>query len=241
MAAGKLRAVLGGAVDLLGDNFLGQMAKLRLGSGGYVYLYGLDRTIILHPKPSRVLQQDVPIGANRLFDAAIGGFEGTGETVTSYGLKVFSSFKRLQGKDWIVAANYPIAEAFAPLYTARRYLLAVLAAGTLISLAAAWLMMRHLTAPLLHVIERIGRMTREERERSPIQLRTGDEIGVLAEAFNRLLEETENRKRALQDNLLFHQVLLDTCRYRSMSRIPPASTSAATPPSRTSAAAGGRS
>ncbi len=71
-------------------------------------------------------------------------------------------------------------------------------------------MMRHLTLPLLHFTNRVRSMTRKEQDRSPIQLKTRDEIGVLAGAFNHLLEETEGRKRALQDNLLFHQVLFDT-------------------------------
>lgn len=207
---GKLTAVVVGAVDLLKDNFLGRIARMRLGEGGYLYVYASDRTIIVHPDPSRILQQDVPLGVNPLFDRAIEGFEGAAETVTSRGMQAFSSFKHLKTRDWILAANYPLAEVFAPMANARRYILALLAAGTLVSLLGTWLLMRHLTAPLLVFTACVKNMTERESDRTPIALGSRDEIDTLAQAFNYLLEETDNRKRALEDNLVFHQVLINT-------------------------------
>ncbi len=207
---GELTAVVVGAVDLLKDNFLGRIARMRLGEGGYLYVYASDRTIIVHPDSSRILQQDVPLGANPLFDRAIEGFEGSAATGTSRGLQAFSSFKHLQTRDWILAANYPLAEVFAPMAKARSYILALLAAGTLLSLLGTWLLMRHLTAPLLVFTARVKNMTEREADRTPIELGSRDEIDTLAQAFNFLLEETDNRKRALEDNLVFHQVLINT-------------------------------
>lgn len=209
-ADGQLLAIVGGIVDLLEKNFLGGLSKVRLGDTGYFYIFASDRTIIYHPEHSRILQRDVPPGANRLFDAAIDGFEGTQETVTSRGLHAFSSFKRLGTRDWILSGNLPVAEAFAPIARARQAILPTLTAATLLTLAATWLLMHFLTAPLRVFIARLRDMTLDEKQRLPIRLEAKDEIGVLATAFNALLEETENRKRALQDNLLFHQALVDT-------------------------------
>lgn len=93
---------------------------------------------------------------------------------------------------------------------ARHYILALLAAGTLASLLGTWLLMRHLTAPLLVFTARVKNMTEKETDRTPIELGSRDEIDTLAHAFNFLLEETEHRKRALEDNLVFHQVLINT-------------------------------
>lgn len=207
---GELSAVLVGAVDLLEDNFLGRIARMRLGDGGYLYVFGSDRTVIVHPDPSRILQRDVPLGVNPLFDRAIEGFEGSASTVTSRGLQAFSSFKHLKTRDWILGATFPLAEVLAPMAKARRYIHALLAAGTLVTLLGTWLLMRHLTVPLLIFTSRVKKMTELEADRAPIELGSRDEIDTLAHAFNFLLEETEHRKRALEDNLVFHQVLINT-------------------------------
>ncbi len=85
--SGRLKAIVGGSIHLLNDNFLGRISGVTLGKGGYLYLYSQERTMIVHPDRSRILKRDVPPGANQLFDKALEGFEGTGETVTSRGLE----------------------------------------------------------------------------------------------------------------------------------------------------------
>ena len=50
-------AILAGGVDLMKDNFLGSLARTRLGQTGYVYIYDTNRTIIVHPDTARTLKQ----------------------------------------------------------------------------------------------------------------------------------------------------------------------------------------
>src|SRR5271169_1529045 len=78
---GGIIAVLGGSLSLLKDNFFEKLRQIKIGKTGYMYIYSTDRTMVVHPVASRILERDVPIGANKLFDKAIEGFEGTGETV----------------------------------------------------------------------------------------------------------------------------------------------------------------
>ena len=78
--------------------------------------------MIIHPNKKRILVNQ-PRGLNRLYDMAREGFEGTGETTTSYGMKVVSSFKRLKTKNWILAANTPQAEAYRPIRQAEQFIL----------------------------------------------------------------------------------------------------------------------
>jgi PAS domain S-box-containing protein len=121
-ADGTLSGIIGGVVDLLGDNFLGNIAQAKIGSSGYLYLFGRDRTMIVHPDRSRMLAKDVAPGVNVMFDRAIGGFEGSGETVNSRGVRSVSSFKRLKTVPWVLAVNLPASEAYAPLKKAIRNL-----------------------------------------------------------------------------------------------------------------------
>jgi len=207
-ARGEMTGILAGALDLMRDNFLGKLATVKLGEKGYLYLYSTDRTLIVHPDKSRILRRDVPPGANRLFDRAINGFEGTGETVTSRGLHALSSFKRLKSKNWILAANYPQAEAYAPIYSAKWYVLAAAVVALILSNLLVWWFMHHLTAPLLLFTSHVKRITGKEIEPEPISISSRDEIGTLAQAFNEMLAELDEQKKTIRAQKEFSENLL---------------------------------
>ncbi len=207
---GRTVAILAGSLDLMKDNFLGKLSTVRIGRGGYLYLYAADRTMIMHPDRGRILRQDVPPGANTLFDRAIKGFEGTGETVTSRKLRTLSSFKRLRSADWILAANYPLAEAFAPIDRAKKFMLAALLAMVSFSVVSVWFFMRHLTSPLLLFTSHVRGISDQSDSHPPIAISANDEIGTLARAFNRMLSRLDEQKQAMQGQLRFLQLLIDT-------------------------------
>lgn len=204
----EVAALLVGNVDLLNNNFLGELAEVRLGENGYLYLYNQQRTLIVHPNRKRILQQDVPVGANKMFDRALKGFEGTGETVTSWGLHALSSFKRLPTTDWILAANFPMVEAYAPVREANRNFFFSLLAMLLVSASSTWLVMRWLTAPLADLSRQLSADSPAESIKS-IQIQTTDEIGTLAETFNQMLFKLSQQREALNEQLRFLQILID--------------------------------
>ncbi|MFN2355372.1 MAG: diguanylate cyclase domain-containing protein [Desulfopila sp.] len=208
-ADGKMVALLVGSLDLLGKNFLSRLIELKVGEKGYLYLFNSDRTMILHPDPSRILANDVPVGANRLFDLAIEGFDGSGETVNSRGLHAFASFKQLQSTDWILAVNYPLAEAYAPITQARRYFLAGLAGLLALSILSVWLFMGRLTRPLLQITASARAIGEGEEEFEPLPVVAGDEIGVLASAFNRMMAVIEQQQEAIREQKEFAENLLE--------------------------------
>ena len=209
-AEGRLAGVLAGSLDLTRENMLGRLRDVRIGETGYLYLYSTDRLMIMHPDPSRILRKDVPPGANILFDRAIEGFEGSGETINSRGLHALATFKHLDNVNWILASNYPVAEAFAAVHRAR----ILFATGMVLSLGLStllvWLTMRWLTHPLREFIGHVRKISTGENTREPLRVRTRDEIAMLAEAFNQLMIETEEQKRIAQNQLAFLQNLLDT-------------------------------
>jgi len=205
---GKVAGVVAGAVDLMSDNFLGKLATVKIGKKGYLYLYSTDRTLIVHPDTTRILRRDVPPGVNRLFDRAIEGFEGTGETVTSRGLHAVSSFKRLRSVNWILAANFPQEEVYAPIRTARLYLGAALLLALFVSIFFVWWFMSRLTAPLLRLTEHVTVIADKEQGPAPIRVTSHDEIGTLARAFNEMLGRMELQKKSIQEQKNFSEKLL---------------------------------
>lgn len=195
---GSLMGVLGGSVDLVTSPLVEKLSRIKLTTGGYFYIFNKDRQLISHPDKSRIMKRDVPPGANKLFDRAINGFEGTDETVTSRGLHTLSSFKRLKTKDWIIAANYPVSEAFAPLKKLKIVFLIIL---PLLSLATFWLMRRHLkrlTDPVIDLTRHVEGLQQAKGAERLIPLQGSDEIAILGQTFNMLVLENDRQQEKLQ-------------------------------------------
>jgi len=206
--SGTLIGMLGGTHDLLKNNYLGNLASARLGTRGYLYLYNNDRTMVVHPDKGRILARDVPPGSNRLYDAAIKGFQGTGETVNTKGERLLSSFRRLKTTNWILSANYAQSEAYAPLNRAKWRLLSALAVALCCTTLITWAFMRRLTAPLVRFTRHVEEITGKEHEPVPITISTSDEIGTLALAFNRMVYEAHRQKEAALEQEAFSENLL---------------------------------
>jgi two-component system, NtrC family, sensor kinase len=162
--AGQKVGTLAASLDLTNQNFLGKLARTRIGKGGYLYLFNTDRTMIMHPDPQRVLAHDIPAGRNLGLDRALAGFEGTLETVNSKGVPVLVSFKRLKRTNWILAANFPQQEAYAAIDRAKLYLIASLAATLILCMAAVWFLLQHLTAPLMRFTRHVASFENQQGE-----------------------------------------------------------------------------
>ena len=81
-------------------------------------------------------------GQNPLLERAFAGFEGSGQTVSTRGTPLLTSFKHLASNNWIIAVNLPVEEAFAPLRKARLYFSLAIIAGTAGILLLAWFMLK---------------------------------------------------------------------------------------------------
>jgi signal transduction histidine kinase len=108
------------------------------------------------------------------------------------GVEVIRSHARLNlpGLDWTLVAEMETQEAFAPVSALQRRLLVT---GLLVSvgfMAAAWLLGRSVTRPVMALAEGTRRLSgRDFGVRLPVE--SSDEIGHLAESFNRMAERLE--------------------------------------------------
>ncbi len=141
-ADGKLAAIVGGTINLLNDNSIGRVSRVTIGKTGYLYIYNSARTIVAHATTSRILKNDTPIGTNKLLDMALNGIEGSGENTNSRGVKLVSAFKRLKSVPWVLGVNYPVEEAYAPIYRAQRVLYSVNAIILLCTIVALIVIVR---------------------------------------------------------------------------------------------------
>jgi len=189
---GKIKGILTGSIDLMRDNFLGRLSAAKIGKEGYFYLTTTDRTLIMHPDKKRILTKQAP-SLNMLYDNAIEGFEGTDETITSYGIKMVSSFKRLKAKNWILIANYPQAEAYRPIRQAEHYFLIVTVTGLIAVFFIISFIIKYLTKPLELFTRHVEDLPQKTGDDRFLNIETKDEIGTLSLAFNKMVTEIDKR------------------------------------------------
>ncbi len=195
---GKIMAVMVGVIDLVNESgFFHDLTRIKVGSEGYLYLFGTDRTMILHPDKSRIMKRDVPKGANLLFDRAIDGFEGAGETINSRGRSFLAAFKRLESTNWILASNFPLEEAYSPITRFKNAFIWGMAASVLMSIAAAWFLGRTITASITSLAAQVRDINMQAGATSRITIDAQDELKLLADAFNTLLDGVEKREMKL--------------------------------------------
>lgn len=201
-------AIVGGSISLLHPNLLGKLATTKIGENGYFYLVNSDRTLIMHPDQRRILKTTAKPGVNLLFDKAMAGFEGAGETVNSYGITMLVAYKRLATTNWILAAQIPTSEAYAPVVIAEEVgwgiaLFALLSLGILITVAAS-----RLLAPLHNLTSQIAQINVAEQT-ALLPLTSNDEISKLSTSFNSLLMQLKARERDLQNSRELYQFISD--------------------------------
>jgi PAS domain S-box-containing protein len=193
----NLIGVLGGSIDLTRFAFTDKLSQIKLAKGAYLYLFNKERMLISHPDIKRIMKKDVPPGANQLFDRAINGFNGTGETVTSRGLHTLSSFKHLETKDWIVAANYPLSEAYAPIYKLRITFFILLPLLSLLSFSFVRYYLRRFADPVVALTRHVEDLAHTHGTERIFRTEDTDEIATLANAFNNLVLEIDSKNQEL--------------------------------------------
>jgi len=194
---GYVEGFLVGTITLTKDYFIEEMMNYKVGSKGYLYLFLKDRTLVIHPDKSRIMTK-VDKGANLLLDKAAEGFEGSGETVNSKGVKQIASFKRLRTTEWILASAFPQTEAYAPVRRMRNYLIATSAFFVLFSIAFVWILAARITLNLNIFTEQVRLISSNNTANHKISIDANDEISVLAGAFNQMMEQLDNANKSLE-------------------------------------------
>ena len=207
---GRPVGMFGASVNLTLPSFLGSITTTQFGETGYMFLFSRDRTMILHPDPSRIMKKDIPEGKNLLLDRAIEGFEGFGETVNTRGLHALSSFRQLKYKDWIVGVNYPLDEVYAPIHKVERLFWLLALPVLLLVLGGLHLYLRRMTRPLYEFAGHVAQLQYRQGSQRFFPSVNLQEVDAIGRSFNQMIEELDRRQdeaeqQAGKFRLLFNQ------------------------------------
>ncbi|MFH0785937.1 MAG: ATP-binding protein [Pseudomonadota bacterium] len=194
---GVLIGILAGAFNLMGENSLQDISQIPIGRNGYLYLTTREtQLVIMHPDDKWILKP-APLGTNPLYDRAIDGFEGTGETVNAYGVPMLSSFKHLKTNGWILAANYPVSEAHEIILALEKKLFLAAMVGIIGILILVFYLIKYFTSPLITFTRHIETLPGKVGADKMLDIQTHDEIGTLCQAFNQMIGKLDGQKEAL--------------------------------------------
>jgi signal transduction histidine kinase/HAMP domain-containing protein len=191
--AGDVIGVLQAEVNL---KYIGDVvSSLTIGKAGYAYAVSRSGELIAHPDISLVLQRrnigQLPAVA-AAFDTAPGTRSVNAVVAKNLqGKDVLSSFALIPGFEWAVIVERPLEEAYEALYASMLRTSALFMIGLGMALFASYFLARRVIQPvriLREGVERIGAGDLGFR----LNLKTGDEIEVLADEFNRMTAQLQD-------------------------------------------------
>lgn len=200
--AGDVIGVLQAEVNL---KYIGDVvSSLKIGQAGYSYVISRGGELIAHPDISLVLQR-----------RNVANLESTRAAFTSaserpkrqalvspnvQGKKVLTASAQVNGLDWAVIVDRPVEEAYEPLYASVLRTSTVLLFGLGLALLASLFIGRRVVRPvgiLREGVERIGAGDLSHR----LNLKTGDEIEVLADEFNKMTTQLQESYANLEQKV----------------------------------------
>ncbi|MET0501788.1 MAG: ATP-binding protein [Candidatus Binatia bacterium] len=211
--AGDVIGVLQAEVNL---KYIGDVVSaITVGKAGYAYAVTRTGELIAHPDISLVLQRRNVAQLDQVkaaFQNIPGGAAPTAIVVDNLqGKSVLSSSAVIPSLDWAVILERPVEEAYETLYASMLRTSTLFLIGLGMALIASLFLARRVVRPvriLSEGVERIGTGDLGYR----LDLKTGDEIEVLADEFNKMttqLQESyanlehkvEDRTRELTESL----------------------------------------
>jgi signal transduction histidine kinase len=182
--------VLRAEVDL---RYVGEIiSAVKAGNFGYAYVVTRSGELIAHPDIGLVLQRTRLADLDQVKSAFLSA-QGARRpkplvALNLQGQKVFSSSTAIPGLEWAVIVERPVSEAYESLYASMLRTSGLLLIGLGVALLASIYVARRVVRPLQTLrlgAQRIGAGDLDFR----LAVKTGDEIELLAEEFNRMVEK----------------------------------------------------
>lgn len=196
--------VLGGAIVLGSNSFLGNVSRITLENTGYVGVGSRAGITLAHPRDAAIMQP-LPRGNEALAEAQA-GFEGTRLRRNSQGVETLTAFHQMDQAPWFVAVVMPVAEAFAPANRLRDTFAGVVLGVMLLLGPLVWLIFRRLMEPLADLNRQVS-ANHLDVQSKPIRVRGGLEIRTVAHTLNRMMAERSQAFAALQEREAFFRAL----------------------------------
>lgn len=178
------------------------MAHIKLGENGYIYITDNEGRLLEHPSAQFVLDR-ANLSSRKIVSNTINNTQSTSqdeEYTNEKNIPVVAKATKIPGYDWIAIFEQPTSEAFGFLTFIRNLFIVTLVGSFIFLLLIALFLSENLTRPIrkLQQSAQQMRMENEHLERMII-IKSGDEIESLSYSFasliDRLLQKEESLKK----------------------------------------------
>jgi len=173
-----------------------EMLRKKIGPEAHLYIASRDGTYLLHHGEHPV-GASFPIEQTTLFMKALNEQAATGETIDCSGKGILASYQRLPSIDSVLMVSSPLTLAYAPLDKAKTYFLGSIIFGTAVLMGFAWFVAGRIIAPVQLMTNHVKMLPELSGDKRLLHLKRDDEIGILADAFDQLMADLENRQKEL--------------------------------------------
>ena len=196
--SGSGRGVVAAEVDL---RFVDDaISQTRVGAAGYGYAIDSRGLLVAHPETNLVLKR-TSFASLPQVRAALEGADPEASSVTvgrdPDGREVLSAFQTVDELGWRVFVEEPLSEAFAPLDSTIRRTALLLVLFLALAIGTSVVLARRMVRPIVALqaaAARIGAGALDQR----IEVSRGDELGSLAEEFNRMTAQLQESYTGLE-------------------------------------------
>jgi signal transduction histidine kinase len=178
------------------------VSRIGLGATGTAYVVDSQGQLVAHSDISMVLQRTELRVLPQVREAIESGAAGRRvmEARDFQGREVLSAAAPVVPPGWWLFIEAPLHEVFAPLYASMLRILVLLVGGLALSVLASLILAQRMVAPIQALQEgaaRLGTGALDER----IDVRSGDELGLLADDFNRMAAQLQELYLSLEQKV----------------------------------------
>jgi signal transduction histidine kinase len=175
--------------------------RARTGTAGYAYAVDSRGELVTHSDIDLVLRHTNFASLPQVRDALRATSAAPADAARigrdQDGTKVLSAFQIIEPLGWRVFVEQPLSEAFAPLKSAIWRTALLLVAFLVLAIATGILLVRRLVRPIESIqaaAAKIGSGSLDQR----IEIPSDDELGALAEQFNRMASRLQESYASLE-------------------------------------------
>ena len=182
--------------------------KTHSGSSSYVVISPRDNIYVTATDKSRALHPLPTLGANKLLDRYMNGYEGSGIETDARGNNILSSAKQIPSAGWFVVGSIPAAVAFERITHIRNEAVTMAGVITLFAIGLLWFFLHRQLSPLSRSVGLIEMLsTGKTGPMRTIPVEGSPEIRKLQSSFNLLQKNLAQDEHILrEDEALYHSM-----------------------------------
>lgn len=176
-----------------------QVRVRKVGETGFIYIVDAQNKVLTHPDPAFTTDELYDLGKYPPVAAMRQGQTGLTTFTDENGVR-WRTYISMLDNGWGIIAQQPEAEILAPVRQFQRISVTLILAGAITMLVLSWAIIRRTLLPISVLTDTASAIAAGDINRV-VEVRGGDEIGVLSSSFNKMTSQLRGMITALEQRV----------------------------------------